>query len=305
MGDPRSRRLAGRSRESAANPSVLMAAGITNMFAPALTVMSREGTTCFGPVSFRDYLRQHNLPNTDTATAISVDSLRKLSRELVESNSMVFRLGNHPGTNHTAFAVARNREGWSDFFLEDQQLFSSLRIRELDVTRCTQDLAAFRFLPKLTEPSLVNLALASGLIGEALELDHPSTPIVPATGQSTYTFEVRPFPDGPNWLHRNGQVEIDCLFFAKRNGKPLLFVVEAKRSESFDSLAKHKLVYPYLALRASLPPAIQVIPIYLRAVRDGESWNFFVCECEFAETTSLAVSSLKASGKRSALRLNM
>jgi len=282
-----------------------MAAEMTNMFSPALETMSREGTSCFGPVSFRDYLRQHNLPNKDTATAISVDSLRKLSRELVESHTMVFRLGNHPGTNHTAFALARTRDGWGDFFLEDQQLFSSLRIRDFDVAHCKQDLAAFQFLPRLTEPSLVNLALASGLFGEALQLDDHSTPIVPATGQSTYTFNVRPFPDSPSWPHRQGQVEIDSLFFAKRNGNQLVFAVEAKRSNAFDSLAKHKLVYPYLALRTALPPTMQIVPVYLRAVRHGQSWNFFVCECEFADTGDLSLSSLRATCRCCALRLHM
>jgi hypothetical protein len=247
----------------------MMANRMTNTFLPAIEVMNRENMGCYGPVSFRHYLRQHSLPYKDTATAISVDSRRKLSTDLVDSNVMVFRLGNHPGTNHTAFALARTREGWNDFFLEDDRLFSSLEIRSFDASRCNQDLTAFRFLPLLTEPSLVNLALASGLLGEALELDDAGSPIVPATGQSTYTFDVRPFADGPSWTHRQGQVEIDSLFFATRNGKQVVFAVEAKRSDAFDSLAKHKLVYPYLALRNSLPSSMQIVPVYLRAVRDG------------------------------------
>lgn len=283
----------------------MMANRMANMFLPALDVMNREGTGCFGPVSFRDYLRQHNLPYTGTATAISVDSRRKLSKDLVDSNVMVFRLGNHPGTNHTAFALARTREGWNDFFLQDEHLFSSLEIRSFDASRCNQDLTAFRFLPRLTEPSLVNLALASGLLGEALELDEAGVPIVPATGQSTYTFDVQPFADGPSWAHRQGQVEIDSLFFAKRNGKQVVFAVEAKRSDTFDSLAKHKLVYPYLALRNSLPSSTQIVPVYLRAVRNGDSWDFFVCECGFEDTAAFSLSSLTATGRRSALRLRV
>jgi hypothetical protein len=267
--------------------------------------MNRENKGCYGPVSFRDYLRQHSLPYKDTATAISVDSRRKLSKDLVDSNVMVFRLGNHPGTNHTAFALARTREGWNDFFLEDEHLFSSTEIRSFDASRCNQDLAAFRFLPRLTEPSLVNLALASGLLGEALELDEAGSPIVPATGQSTYTFDVRPFADGPSWTHRQGQVEIDSLFFARRNGKQVVFAVEAKRSDAFDSLAKHKLVYPYLALRNSLPSSMQIVPVYLRAVRNGDSWNFFVCECGFEDSAKFSLSGLTGTGRRSALQLRV
>jgi len=243
------------------------------------------------------------LPYKDTATAISVDSRRKLSKDLVESHVMVFRLGHHPGTNHTAFALARTRDGWNDFFLEDAHLFSSLAIRSFDASRCNQDLTAFRFLPRLTEPSLVNLALASGLLGKALELDEAGTPIVPATGQSTYTFDVQPFADGPSWSHRQGQVEIDSLFCASRNGKQVVFAVEAKRSDAFDSLAKHKLVYPYLALRHSLPSSIQIVPVYLRAVRDEDSWIFFVCECGFGDASAFSISSLTATGRRIAFRL--
>lgn len=276
-----------------------------DMFTPALQVMSREGTGCFGPVSFRDYLRQYNFPYTGTASAISVDSRRKLSKDLVDSKAMVFRLGSHPGTNHTAFALARTREGWNDFFLEDEHLFSSLEIRSFDASRFNEDLAAFRFLPRLTEPSLVNLALASGLLGEALELDEAGTPIIPATGQSTYTFDVQPFADGPNWTHRQGQVEIDALFLAKRNGELAVFVVEAKRSDAFDSLAKHKLVYPYLALRNSLPSSMHIVPVYLRAVRNEESWNFFVCECGFEDPAAFSISSLMPTGRRSALQLRV
>ena len=283
----------------------MMANRMTNTFLPAIEVMNRENMGCYGPVSFRDYLRQHSLPYKDTAIAISVDSRRKLSKDLVDSNVMVFRLGNHPGTNHTAFALARTREGWNDFFLEDEHLFSSTEIRSFDASRCNQDLAAFRFLPRLTEPSLVNLALASGLLGEALELDEAGSPIVPATGQSTYTFDVRPFADGPSWTHRQGQVEIDSLFFATRNRKQVVFAVEAKRSDAFDSLAKHKLVYPYLALRNSLPSSMQIVPVYLRAVRNGDSWNFFVCECGFEDSAKFSLSGLTGTGRRSALQLRV
>jgi hypothetical protein len=275
------------------------------MFEPAIAEMRRDGSNSFGPMSFRDYLKQHNLPNKDTATAISVDSLSKLSKDLAEANAMVFRLGNHSGTHHTAFALAHNRAGWSDFFLEDQRLFSSLRVRDFAIANSKQDLSAFRFLPKLTEPSLVNLALASGLLGEALGLDDPTVPIVPATGQSTYTFDIRPFEEGPSWAHRQGQVEMDSLFFAKRNGEQLVFVVEAKQSDAFDSLAKHKLVYPYLALRSSLPTSVPIIPVYLRAVRNGDVWDFFVCECAFEKVAMLSVSSLKATDRLCAFRVRV
>lgn len=52
--------------------------------------------------------------------------------------------------------------------------------------------------------------------------------------------------------HYKGQVEIDALFVGRRNRQETLFVIEAKTSNNFQSLAKHKLVYPVLALSSNV-----------------------------------------------------
>ncbi|WP_252371579.1 DUF6997 domain-containing protein [Pseudoalteromonas phenolica] len=114
---------------------------------------------------------------------------------------------------------------------------------------------------------MVNLACASGLLKEALSLDDEASIIVPATGQSTFTFRFKPICDEDTILeHINGQVEIDAVFVGKRNGKENLFVIEAKHSEKFDSLAKHKLLYPCLSLLEKLPASMPIVPVYLRSI---------------------------------------
>ena len=136
-----------------------------------------------------------------------------------------------------------------------------------------RQLFAFTLLPKFTETSLVNLAIASGLLSHALGLDDATLPSAPATGQGTYSFTFSPHAElGVTWLHSKGQVEIDAAIIAKRRGEETLFVVEAKVGDDFDSLAKHKLLYPALALRGGVPEYMPLVPVYIRVLRtDGRA----------------------------------
>lgn len=86
----------------------------------------------------------------------------------------------------------------------------------------------------------------------------------PATGRSTFTFDLRPHSSYPELVtHRDGQVEIDTLFAERRNGRTALFVIEAKTGTTYSSLAKHKLAYPILAVRDRIPPDVEVVPTYM------------------------------------------
>jgi len=201
------------------------------VFEIALREMDSIGLPTFGPISFQFYIAKNALEPARTWQAISVDQRERLAPELQAAQTMVFRLGAPSGARYTHFALAKCHGGWSDYFLEDTQLF------------------AFQLLPALTETSLVNLAVASGLLHHALDLDEPQTTIIPATGQSTFSFHFRPHPAyGICWTHDRGQVEMDALFVARRSGAEALFVVEAKSGRTFSNIAKHKLVYPCLAL---------------------------------------------------------
>ena len=82
-----------------------------------------------------------------------------------------------------------------------------------------------------------------------------------------------------------------------RNGKECLFVMEAKTSNDLESLAKHKLFYPLLSIAPQLPEGMEIVPVYLRAVRNIDSIEFNVAECinpilngEFCALTELEVS---------------
>jgi len=109
-------------------------------------------------------------------------------------------------------------------------------------------------LPSFTETSLVNLALASGLMAHALGIRKGDVGLAPATGQSTFSFKFRPREKIElTWPHLRGQVEIDSLFTARRNGKETVFIMESKAGREFDSLSNHKLVYPVLALPQKVP----------------------------------------------------
>ena len=267
-----------------------------SIFAHALELMRTQGTQIFGPASFQGYLSENSLREARTWQAISVDSFSRLAPELRAEGVMVFRLGASNHGPHTQFALIRYRGGWEDFFLIDDGLFASISPEIFLPSVQTRELFAFQLLPALTETSFVNLALASGLLGHALGLDDGRSSLVPATGQSTFSFDVRPREDlNEKWHHRNGQVEIDALFVGERQGKPHLFIVEAKASKDFGSLAKHKLVYPMLALRAVVPKYLPLVPVYLRVIPAPDGLHFCVCECSHSgqSTDGPSVDSLR------------
>ena len=276
---------------------------MAGVFHNALASMAATGSSSFGPASFRGYIDEHRLKMHETAAAISVDGLNRLDPELAAHGVMVFRLGRFAGTRHTAFALHRCREGWADFFFDDAVLFGDRDPQTFTSTRSRQAIAAFQYLPRLTETSVVNLAAASGLLSVALGLDDTDECLIPATGQSTYTFDVRPYADTFPWSHVAGQVEIDALWFAKRRGQKTLFLVEAKCTPNFESLAKHKLVYPYLALRTTVPTQTPIVPVYLRALRRKNAWDFFICECELHQPSLSAVASLLPTERICAMRV--
>ena len=103
-------------------------------------------------------------------------------------------------------------------------------------------------------------------------------------------------------MHNAGQVEIDCLFVAKRGGRDTVFVLEVK-SGAFSSLAKHKLVYPVLGILPKVPEDFEVISVYVRIQHDGTSLTYNVAECEpLSETPTPTLTSLSV---RSAIRLRL
>jgi hypothetical protein len=254
------------------------------MFEAALKEMQKSGLPHWGPKSFQGYCNDTGVKAPKTADYISIDSVKSLAPELRNAQCMVFRLGAPEGERNTHFGLAKCTHGWRDYFLLDDALFGNLAPEVFIPTASFRHLFAFFLLPELTETSLVNLALASGLMSHALGLDEQTLPLATATGQSTHTFRFKPrIGMEEPWTHSRGQVEIDSLFAARRGGKETAFIIESKAAGDLDSLAKHKLLYPLLAIRGKVPSYMPVVSVYLRVVQKKDGYHFYFAECELTE----------------------
>lgn len=266
------------------------------MFIELIEKLERENKTISDPISFQDYIQSINLKAHRTADYISINRHRELREELRKYGYMVFRLGSPKGSKNTYFSLVKRQNDWSDFFFIDEDIFRFVEIESFDIDVEERKLLPFKILPKITESSLVNLAITSGLLQRALGLKSNSTPIAPATVQSTFSFEFKPLANSRTLLnHSNGQVEIDSIFAGKRNGKDCLFVMEAKVSEKFDTLAKHKLLYPILALQKSIPEDVEIIPVYKRIIKTSNAIEYNIAECRIPRNDGVfgAINELK------------
>lgn len=250
------------------------------VFAKVLKEM--KGGSVMDPRPFQVYAKSSGHPQVDTASQISIQSLDGLSSELKSEEVMVFRLGRSGTARGTDFALAKCFNGWSDYFLVDEDLYKSVEVEDFDMESKMRSLSIFPLLPNYTESSLVMLALSTGILAKALSLDDGDSPLISATENGTHSFSVRPHTElQDEWLHNEGQVEIDGLFIGERRGISTLFVLEAKVSGALSTLSKCKLAYPMLALREKAPKGMPMVGVYLRVVKNNETLAFYVAECDF------------------------
>jgi hypothetical protein len=250
----------------------------------------RSGLDTYGPIPFQAYIAQHHLPAARTWQYVSVDSLDRLSPDLREAMTMIFRLGSRSGVNGTHLGLAKCLNGWNDYFLDDRELIKQAAPDAYLPSASARRLFAFHLLPKLTETSLVNLAVGSGLLQYALRLSEGEEQVVPATGQSSFTFDIAPRLGMPiPWQHVQGQVEIDALFVGRRDEKECLFLVEAKSGSPTGTLAKHKLCYPLAALRGEVPEYIRIIPVYLKTWTENDGQHFLITECSSGDNIPIVI----------------
>ena len=196
---------------------------------------------------------------------------------------MIFRLGSVKGQTGTSFALARSANGLRDFFLYDKEIFGSGDVELYDFSSHQEKLFGYQLIPNLTETSLVNLAFSSGLIGHALNIDTRKLSTLPATGQTTATFEFGPHPElNSVWRHSRGQVEIDALF-VEDDAQKRVFVLESKVGNPTGDLAKHKLAYPVLAIMDSVPDSYEIVPIYMKIEKNSGDLIFHIAVCEFVD----------------------
>lgn len=263
-----------------------------DIFRPAIDELVLKDVGIYGPKSFQEYVKAYHFDGLKTAQYISVDFYERLQKILRKNSTMVFRLGKSVDGKTTNFALVKVKDHLKDFFLCDKDIFSNEEITTFLPTTSLRKFYQYLILPELSESSFVNLGLASGLIATAISLDDPDATIIPATCQSTFTFEFKPHSHLPNILqHGNGQVEIDSIFIERRKDKDTLFLIEAKSSykrESFNSLAKHKLVYPLLALYPKIPKDMPIVPIYIKVKKIEDGVTFDIAECEFPDPRKIS-----------------
>lgn len=261
------------------------------LFQPAIREMNANKLDACAPQSFQAYLaRQPGRRRVSTAAAISIQDEESLPKDLAGAEMMVLRLGRTSASDlSTKFGLVRAKRSVRDeFFLRDKEIFPK---EAVPFHPPSEDcLVPFRFLGKLVEVSALSLAVASGALSEALDLDDAPEPAIAAGGSGVYSFPVRPRADlDVVWRHDEGQVEIDGLVLAHRKKRPCLFVIEAKWGNRHNSLAKHKLVYPCLALAPAIDSReVPIIPVYLRSWRTPSSVFFRIAELELDEMKTVS-----------------
>ena len=224
-----------------------------------------DGTPVYAGDSFIDYRARTSFPSARTLTSLSIQDFAGLPRLLRERHVAVFRLG----AGRFALVQMPGPEALKQLFIFDEEVFpDSIR----DVAPINEELlSVYSMVNKHSETNLINLALASGCLAEALQLDEHRTFPPAATAQSTFDFLFRPTSSLPDVLleHRNGQIEVDALFLAPLHGRRTLFVLEGKNELNYGgkgSLSKSKLFYASEAVaqgsaerasnRARIPPGV-------------------------------------------------
>ena len=251
-----------------------------NIFQNAINQINENNF--YGPKEFRSYCNEINFsPKGSTAQYISLDFYERLPQELKENNVMVIRMG---GGQKTNFVLFKTNNNLSNFFLHDNLIFDNIPSKTFLPKVEMRELIPYFLMPTRSETTFVNFALSTGVFHKALCLNDDSKITMPATGKSTFTFDVKVHSSIDNLFHhKSGQVEIDGIFLGERKGEDCLFIIEAKNSDSINSLSKHKLVYPILSIAHSVPSDIKIIPVYMKSIEHKEFFEFKIAECKFED----------------------
>ncbi|MEN1761431.1 DUF6997 domain-containing protein [Anoxynatronum sibiricum] len=245
------------------------------MWSHALIHLTDCNVGTYGPESFQDYLLRNKLGRKPTAPSISIDCYEKLPKQLRDNDTMVLRLGASNHGTGTQFILAKVKDRLKDFFLVNDEVFRMSQPDIFHPKKNLNSLKGYKIMPVLSETSLVNLALTSGLLSEALSFDVKMVPGAPTTGKSTFSFKFKVHSLIKQvFEHRNGQVEIDALFVEKRKGRDTLFIIEAKSGATIRSLSKHKLVYPILSVASHVSPHVDIVPIYMQVFKERDEYFY-------------------------------
>ena len=210
-----------------------------------------------------------------TADILAIDDYKNLESSLKKNGYNIFRLGTHLG-NKAHFSIVKMSSQKEQYLFHDEIIKTDKKIFIPDVP--ARELFSYTLIPNATERGLVNVALASGILKDALGLQ--SEPTLPIQGNSTYSFDVYPTSEQENlsYSHVNGQVEIDSCFLGKRNGREEIFVLEAKMLQGRKSLSKTKLAYAKLAVESVSKIKLPINLVYLLINKsESNAIEFYVC----------------------------
>lgn len=249
-----------------------------------------EDIGVYGPDQFVPFIERRGFPKpSNTASVLSLDTLTSVPSYLRDQNAMVFRMGKGQSGNWTNFVLAKVPDGPDSFFLKDEEIFENENVVVEADPLSDEKFLGYRLVSKLQEMALVNLAMGSGQLGRCLGLDEKIVH-APAMLSSRYSFRLHLHPDIDQvFEHRAGQVQIDSLFTARRNGELQLFVLEAKFVRKNASLAKHKLVYPCAAMYNNPEVKIPIVPVYLSVMATPEKYIYRIAECQLPLDRDLPV----------------
>lgn len=251
-----------------------------DLFSPLIEEAHSQGHSV--PREWQAYLQTRGISTTRKSPEfLAPDDLTKLNSQLRDANCMIFRLGAAGGGSKTHFSVV-SCMSLDDQFIENKTVLAASSDQLFFPTVPARELFSFGLIPNATENGLVNLALCSGIMDEALCIEQRAA--LPARGNSLYSFRVCPSSE-QQYLeleHVTGQVEIDAVFLGKQSGVDTIFVVEAKRLQGRRGIAKAKLGYSTLAVQSLLKLPLRIQTVYLLFDRPApETIRFIVAPCEW------------------------
>jgi hypothetical protein len=223
-----------------------------------------------------------------TAKYISIDTYEEYERKhgyLISQTSFhgtpdppsyswyVLRLG------QGCFGMVECDDVKTEYFVHDENLFPGIGEEYISSAR-VEDLFIFSLLEH-DEGTLIELGLATGIIQHGLGIDSEE-PIQSINPRGSYKFHIMNPHSQDSFLY-DGQVEIDSVFSGEVDSKNTLFVVEAKKGLPNSSLAKHKFVYPAIALasKEKIPRDYNVVPCYVKSWKNAQDNTIHYCIAKF------------------------
>ena len=224
-----------------------------------------------------------------TADYISIDTYEKFERKhgYLISQSVFHGTPNPPSYSWYVLRLGQGHFGMvecddvkNEYFVHDNDLFPG-NGEEYISTAAVEDLFVFSLLDYQDEATMIRFGLATGIIQHGLGVDSEE-PVQSFAHKGSYKFHIMN-PHSKDPFLYDGQGDMDTVFAGKIDSKNTLFVLEAKKGQPNSSLAKHKFVYPAIALASNkkIPNDYDIVPCYVRSWKDPKDNTIHYCIAKF------------------------